>query len=211
MRHGCGSHAAVSEDSKSAEPLRQILATHEPSGEREVRSMEIFIRELSRLARPCDEDADTVHVTASAVVVGTRGTILHRHRRLGRWMQPGGHIEPGESPWEAALRETREETGLEGSHPAEGPCLVHVDAHPAAKGHFHLDLRYLVLASDADPAPGPGESPDVKWCSWEEANAMADESLQGALWQARLLRGATRQPTDSTDDSTGELAGDRHG
>ena len=50
---------------------------------------------------PCDPTADPVHVTASAVVAGTRGTVLHLHRRLGRWMQPGGHVDPGESPPDA--------------------------------------------------------------------------------------------------------------
>jgi 8-oxo-dGTP pyrophosphatase MutT (NUDIX family) len=148
-----------------------------------------MLAELDRLDRPFDEDADPAHVTASAIVVGRRGVVLHRHRRLHRWMQPGGHVDAGELAPEAALRESVEETGLELAHPPTGAELLHVDVHPAAKGHVHLDLRYLLWAKDADPAPGPGESQDVAWFSWEEAEDLADEALVGALSAARRLIG----------------------
>jgi 8-oxo-dGTP pyrophosphatase MutT (NUDIX family) len=100
-------------------------------------------------------------------------------------MQPGGHLDPGEGPWDAALRESEEETGLALRHPEGGPRLIHVDVHDAAKGHTHLDLRYLLLAPDEDPAPPPGESPDARWYAWEEALAVADDALVGALEVAR--------------------------
>jgi hypothetical protein len=64
-----------------------------------------------------------------------------------------------------------------------------VDVHRASKNHVHLDLRYLVGAPDADPAPAPGESQDVAWFSWDEAGALADEALAGALISARRLNG----------------------
>jgi len=121
---------------------------------REIASRDRFLLELNRLVDPFDQDADPVHVTGSAIVVGSRGTVLHLHKRIGVWMQPGGHLEPGEAPWEAALRETWEETGLPVCHPEGGERLVHLDAHPAG-AHFHLDLRYLLLSDDIDPAPPP--------------------------------------------------------
>jgi 8-oxo-dGTP pyrophosphatase MutT (NUDIX family) len=150
--------------------------------------------ELDRLERPFDRTADLTHVTASALVVGDRGVVLHRHRRLHRWMQPGGHIDPGEWPEQAAVRECREETGLVVRHPAAGPLLAHLDVHRAAQEHVHLDLRYLVWADGVDPVPGPGESPDVAWFSWEDASDMADESLAGALRSVRaLMEGSGRR------------------
>lgn len=154
---------------------------------REVRSRERILTELARLANPFDRLADAVHVTGSAIVVGPPGTVLHRHKRIGIWMQPGGHLDPGEQPWEAALRETREETGLPVSHPDGGtPRMVHIDAHPAGE-HFHLDLRYLLLSEDAKPAPGVGESKDVRWFSWQDAIAIADEALVDALRRVAVL------------------------
>jgi 8-oxo-dGTP pyrophosphatase MutT (NUDIX family) len=129
-------------------------------------------------------------------VVGPRGVVLHRHRLLHRWLQPGGHVDPGETPEEAVLRECVEETGLAVTHPEGGPVLVHVDVHPAARGHVHLDLRYLVSAPDDDPAPGPGESQQVAWFSWEAAADRADESLAGALRAARRLGAARDRPGD---------------
>jgi len=105
--------------------------------------------------------------------------VLHRHKLLGLWLQPGGHIDPGEEPWEAALREAAEETGLE-LRPAAGTALFHVDLHLAAHGYTHIDLRY-VLASGGEPAPPDGESPEVRWFAWEEAIAIAGPGLVGAL------------------------------
>ena len=149
--------------------------------DREARSQAEFLAALDRLDRPCDEHADPTHVTASAIVTGSRGVVLHLHKRMGIWLQPGGHIEPGETPEDAALREVYEETGLALAHPPEGPRLVHVDVHAAPKGHTHLDLRFLLEAGDADPAPPAHESQDVRWFGWDEAIAAADPGLVGAL------------------------------
>jgi 8-oxo-dGTP pyrophosphatase MutT (NUDIX family) len=153
---------------------------------RAARSKRRFLVELDRLDRPFDEHAGPVHVTASAVVCGPRGTLLHRHKRLGLWLQPGGHINDGEAPWDAAVREAAEETGIVTTHPHHAPMLFHVDVHPGAKGHTHLDLRYLVMAGDVDCAPPIGESPCCRWFTWKEAMAIADPGLIGALRLAHV-------------------------
>ena len=167
-------------DPRLAALLRDVDAI-EPVDEREASSIVRLLAEVDRLEHPFDEDADPVHLTASGFVVGTRGTVLHRHRRLGIWVQPGGHVDPDELPEEGALRETTEETGLVVQHPPTGPLLVHVDCHPGPRGHTHLDLRYVVLAPARDPSPPSGESQEVRWCSFREAPALAEGALAPAL------------------------------
>lgn len=165
----------------AVERWRDEVAAFEPRTAREARSLARALEELRRLERPLDRHADPVHVTGSAIVVGPRGTVLHLHKRLRRWLQPGGHLEPGEWPADAALREATEETGLPLRPDGRGGALFHLDVHGAAAGHVHLDLRYLLVSEDVDPAPPPGESPEVRWFSVEEALAVADEGLEGAL------------------------------
>ena len=82
-------------DDSSAWSLAALVADHEAIDDREVQSKQRFLAELRRVFdAPWDRDADLVHLTSSAVIAGWRGVVLHRHRLLGRWMQPGGHLEP---------------------------------------------------------------------------------------------------------------------
>ena len=182
-----------------------LLADHPAGDGREARSLERVREGMRTLSHPFDRHAALTHVTASAVVVGPRGVLLHRHRRLHRWLQPGGHLDTGEQPEEAARRECEEETGLAVRHPRGGPVLVHVDVHPAADDHVHLDLRYLVHGPDAEPAPPPGESQAVAWFSWSDAEAVADEALVGALRSARRLiaTGTLEVPGGTSEETDG--------
>ncbi len=178
--------------SESARDLvRRTVAERVPIDHAERRSIDRFLVEYDRLAAPCDEFADPVHVTGSAFVVGPRGVVLLHHKRLGMWLQPGGHVDVGELPWEGALREAHEETGLDVAFadfdPVLGvPRLVHVDVHAGGRGHTHLDLRYLVDGGAADPCPPDGESQQIGWFTWDAAIERAsDERLRSALASVR--------------------------
>lgn len=168
--------------------VRADVAAFDARTPREHASQARLLAELDRLTDPFSEQADPVHVTGSAIITGPRGTVLHFHKRLHMWLQTGGHLDPGEAPWDAALRESIEETGLALHHAGHGaapPPLVHLDVHPAAKGHTHLDLRYLLHAPDVEPSPPPGESQEVRWFSWDDAVARADPGLVDALLRLR--------------------------
>jgi 8-oxo-dGTP pyrophosphatase MutT (NUDIX family) len=152
-----------------------------PGDDREARAREVILAALDELDRPFDVDADPTHVTSSAVIVGVRGVLLHRHRRLGLWLQPGGHVDPGERPADAAVREANEETGLACTHRHHPPRIAHVDVHDGGRGHTHLDLRYLLNGPDQNPRPPAGESQEVAWFGWDDAVEVADAGLRGLL------------------------------
>jgi len=181
----------VNQQNGTAE-LRRAVAAFDAVTPRELNSRSRFLAELDRLPEPFNRDADPVHVTGSAIVVGPRGTVLHWHKRLGGWLQPGGHVDAGETPWEAALREAHEETGLPVRHPEGGAQLVHLDVHPAGP-HVHLDVRYLLLAENANPSPPAGESQQVRWFSFTDAIAVADAALVDGLRRVAALQSGASQ------------------
>jgi 8-oxo-dGTP pyrophosphatase MutT (NUDIX family) len=94
--------------------------------------------------------------------------LLIRHKRLGTWLPVGGELEPGESPLEAARRELREETGLEGTFPAglgvDGtpPGLIGYEEHQAGSKGLHMNFAFVAdvpsrTLADCD------EYTDVRW------------------------------------------------
>ncbi len=163
--------------------LRAAVIAHVPADAAEHTSCQETLQALERLPAPFEQDADTTHVTGSAIVSDGDGhVVLHRHKRLGIWLQPGGHVDAGEQVAAAAVRETREETGLSARHPADGPDLLHIDVHPGPRGHRHLDIRFLLVARPDDPlAPAEGESSAVAWFTLEAAREVADPSLAAAI------------------------------
>ena len=113
------------------------------------------------LVRRCVEG----HLTGSAMVVdpATRRVVLLLHRKLGRWLQPGGHADGDANLPAVALREASEETGIAGLRVVTP--AVDVDVHEVGPPpfHLHLDVRYLVVAPPkAELAPND-ESLDMRW------------------------------------------------
>jgi 8-oxo-dGTP pyrophosphatase MutT (NUDIX family) len=138
----------------------------DPDAERHRAAVLNFVDEHDdALHRSCREG----HLTGSALVVddaGERIVVLH-HRKLQRWLQPGGHCDGDANLAAVALREASEETGMAGL--AVHPVAIDVDVHevdpPADGRHLHLDARYLVLAPpDAEPG-GNHESTDIRWAA----------------------------------------------
>lgn len=176
---------------RNAQHWCELVAARTPVDDRERESIEKFVKMAPVLTDPFNENADLVHITASAIVVSDTGdkVALHMHKRLNMWLQPGGHIEAGETAAQGALREAEEETGLPVRHESDGGLFVHVDVHAGPKGHTHLDVRYMVRAPDVALAPAAGESQEVRWFDWDEAEAIADVGLLGGLRATKALLG----------------------
>lgn len=172
----------MSEDPRTA-PLLAALGSVEPVDATERDDVARTVELLHRCAAPFDEDAQGDHVTASTFAVSTLGVVLLRHRRLGIWVQPGGHIDPTEPPAGAALRELAEETGLAAVH-LDPASLVHVSVHDGPRGHRHFDCRWLVEATTTAIAPRAGESNQVRWFAPDAALARCEPSLVAGLAKA---------------------------
>jgi 8-oxo-dGTP pyrophosphatase MutT (NUDIX family) len=146
-------------------------------------------------AHPLDAHRRTClagHLTASSLVIDARGerALLTHHKKLGRWLQLGGHCDGDANLPGAALREAREESGIE--ELAIDPSPIDVDIHviPARANepeHLHLDTRFLVWAPPGSRAVMSAESIDLAWFTPEEAARLeTDDSVR------RLFRLAFR-------------------
>lgn len=127
--------------------------------------------------------------TASVVIIHEGKTLLLHHRKLQKWLPPGGHIEPNETPPEAARREAFEETGLDvkliaqeniwvnypNARSIERPYLSMLQEIPEHKGvaaHQHIDLVYVASPVGGKVQENVIESSGLRWFTLEQVEAL---------------------------------------
>jgi 8-oxo-dGTP pyrophosphatase MutT (NUDIX family) len=184
--------------------LRSALAAHAPSDAREEHDRERMLGFAAAHADPFDRRLEVGHFTGSAFVIDGRGRLLlTHHKKLGLWLQLGGHAESERRGEAVALREAREESGLvrlefhPGLLDARGePRLLDLDIHaiPARRdepAHEHWDLRYLFLAAEPELLVlDPAESQALAWVPYAEVERRCDRGMLRALAKIRALPGA---------------------
>ncbi|MCH2186297.1 NUDIX hydrolase [Myxococcota bacterium] len=202
----------------SREKVIQALAVY---AERHPEEQEMVarVRELVTTRDDCFERTCLPgHITASSWIFSSDldRFLLTHHRKLGRWLQLGGHADGDSNPLSVALREAREESGMAEfdllesvDTVAEGPSALSVpadvDIHriPARPGepeHAHYDLRFILVAAEGQPLVMSSESSDLAWFRLDQLETVgADESLlrlgrKAIALQAEPPRLVTRTP-----------------
>ena len=164
---------------------RGILESYEPWNAAQAATrarMLAFVDE-----HPADAHLRTLlvgHLTASALLVDARRerALLTFHKKLGRWLQLGGHCDGDANLPGVALRECHEESGIE--QLAVDPRPIDLDIHviPARQDepeHLHLDTRFLVIAAEGEVEKLSDESLALRWFTLRELDTVeADESVR---------------------------------
>ncbi len=160
--------------------LNRFLAVH-PGDRARLAPMLDFVRSHADcFSRSCPEG----HVTGSAWILSPdhRSVLLTHHRKLDRWLQLGGHTDGDTDVFRAALREAREESGMQSFHAlpdVPDPLPLDVDVHEipargAEPAHLHFDVRFLLVAGP-EPFVVSWESHDLRWVERARLDDLVDE------------------------------------
>ncbi len=178
--------------------LISFLEAYQPSDEKDLRDKERMLGFAGSLVNPLSRSELEAHFTGSAVVVhpAKDQICLVFHGKYQRWIQLGGHgeVEDEGDISATALREAKEESGLEVEHFGGKPCLIDLDIHPipgraAEPAHVHLDMRFLMQAHTDQLVLDPDESGEIRWVPWEEAVRVTqtDKEMTRMIKKAQVI------------------------
>ncbi|MEV4118405.1 NUDIX hydrolase [Micromonospora sp. NPDC049645] len=166
--------------------------------------------------------------SVSAVILDADRVLLVRHRRLGRWMYPGGHLEPDEDPVDGLRREIREELGIEIAL-VDGPPVCHTavkvlaapflmlafDTTEATRVRRQVDMVYVCRSLGGTPIPQNSELSGYAWVLVDDVATLdvppeLPDIIRAAARHARtndgdgLPAGASRPPDGTPSPSPGQ-------
>jgi 8-oxo-dGTP pyrophosphatase MutT (NUDIX family) len=124
------------------------------------------------------------HITGAGWLLNGAGdrVLLTHHKKLDKWLQLGGHADGDPDVLRVALREAREESGIEEIEPISTEIFdvdVHpIPAHNGVAAHFHYDVRFLLRTTGDERFAVSDESHELAWVSPEELRDLTrEESL----------------------------------
>jgi len=139
---------------------------------------------------------EKIDFTVAIFIVSDRKVLLIHHRKLNKWLPLGGHIELDEDPEQAALRETKEESGLDvellgerppttepGTRALIGPRFL--DIHRINDTHEHIGLIYWARPTSGATTLAVAEHHDIRWCSGAELDALQPPMSNAVKWYCR--------------------------
>ena len=178
---------------------RAVLTAWEAPGAEQESLRGLYLEHLDGhddgLLRGCHPD----HLTASTLVVShdRRHTLLVLHRVVGRWLQTGGHCEPTDDTLAAAaLREAREETGID--ELVIDPVPVLLSRHQAPCGPLrpahHLDVQFVAVGAAGARPVMSDESLDLGWFALDHPPEPTDQSVRDLIAAASSRLRGTPSP-----------------
>ncbi len=139
---------------------------------------------------------EKIDFTVAIFVVSKSKILVIHHRNLNKWLPLGGHIELDEDPEQAAIREAKEESGLDveliGERPpTTGPgtrALIaprFLDIHRINPTHEHIGMIYWARPKNGSLTLADAEHHDIRWCSSAELDTLRPEMSDAVKWYCR--------------------------
>jgi len=139
---------------------------------------------------------EKIDFTVSIFVVHNGKVLLIHHRNLNKWLPLGGHVELDEDPETAALREAKEESGLEVELLGERPPTTEpgtralitprfMDIHRISATHEHIGLIYWARPKHGTVTLSASEHYDIRWCSAADLDRLQPPMTEAVKWYCR--------------------------
>ncbi len=139
---------------------------------------------------------ERIDFTVAIFVVHAGRVLVIHHRKLDRWLPLGGHIELDEDPEQAALREAKEESGLDVELLGERPPTTgagtralmaprFLDIHRITDTHEHIGMIYWARPKNGTLALAADEHHDIRWCSVEDLDELRPAMADAVKWYCR--------------------------
>ncbi|KZL90576.1 NUDIX hydrolase [Clostridium magnum] len=162
------------------------IKTYNPYNEQEEKDREIILKCIDKFHNILTRENEIAHITSSAFVLNkTKDKVLMVHHNIyNSWSWTGGHADGEEDLLAVAIREVREETGVNNIRPVSSDIfsldiltvLGHVKRGKYVAPHLHLSVAYLVEADESELLIiKEDENSGVKWIPIEEVNAYSNE------------------------------------